>query len=103
MIYVKCAKESYMIPFADAPDVFNAKVGKRDLLMEKYIQQKKFMSLMNTMFDEQLLLNADPDTSGNALPYRQKSSKYMGFVILFLICGGAAIIGCRLFDRQYTR
>lgn len=43
------------------------------------------MSLMNTMFDEQLLLNADPDTSGNALPYRQKSSKYMGFVILFLI------------------
>ena len=42
------------------------------------------MSLMNTMFDEQLLMNADPDTSGNALPYRQKSSKYMGFVILFL-------------------
>lgn len=40
MIYVKCAKESYMIPFADAPDVFNAKAGKRDLLMEKYIQQK---------------------------------------------------------------
>ena len=55
MIYVKCAKESYMIPFADAPDVFNAKAGKK------------------------------------------------GFVILFLICGGAAIIGCRLFDRRYTR
>lgn len=103
MIYVKCAKESYMIPFADAPDVFNAKAGKKGLVNGKVYTTKEFMSLMNTMFDEQLLLNADPDTSGNALPYRQKSSKYMGFVILFLICGGAAIIGCRLFDRQYTR
>lgn len=103
MIYVKCAKESYMIPFADAPDVFNAEAGKKGLVNGKVYTTKEFMSLMNTMFDEQLLLNADPDTSGNALPYRQKSSKYMGFVILFLICGGAAIIGCRLFDRQYTR
>ena len=102
-IYVKCAKESYMIPFADAPDVFNAKAGKKGLVNGKVYTTKEFMSLMNTMFDEQLLLNADPDTSGNALPYRQKSSKYMGFVILFLICGGAAIIGCRLFDRRYTR
>ena len=103
MIYVKCAKESYMIPFADALDVFNAKAGKKGLVNGKVYTTKEFMSLMNTMFDEQLLLNADPDTSGNALPYRQKSSKYMGFVILLLICGGAAIIGCRLFDRRYTR
>ena len=66
MIYVKCAKESYMIPFADAPDVFNAEVGKKGLVNGKVYTTKEFMSLMYTMFDEQLLLNADPDTSGNA-------------------------------------
>ena len=80
-----------------------ARVATCGLVNGKVYTTKEFMSLMNTMFDEQLLLNADPDTSGNALPYRQKSSKYMGFVILLLICGGAAIIGCRLFDRRYTR
>lgn len=40
MIYVKCSKESYMIPFADARMCLMLKLGKRDLLMEKYIQQK---------------------------------------------------------------
>ena len=43
-----------MIPFADAPDVFNAKAGKKGLVNGKVYTTKEFMSLMNTMFDEQL-------------------------------------------------
>lgn len=84
MIYVKCAKESYMIPFADAPDVFNAKVGKKGLVNGKVYTTKEFMSLMNTMFDEQLLLNADPDTSGMHYPIDKNLQNIWDLLFCFL-------------------
>lgn len=42
------------------------------------------MSLMNTMFDEQLLLNADPDTSGMHYPIDKNLQNIWDLLFCFL-------------------
>lgn len=71
MVYIKCDKESYIIPYAEFPEMINAEAGKVKLKNGQLYSIEDFMETMNTLFDEQNWKNIGEDEVGAGLPYRQ--------------------------------
>lgn len=90
MVYIKCDKEEYIIPYAYNLDMLNAEAGKVKLANGKLYTTEEFMGTMNTLFDEKKSMRQKipEDMTGGGIVYRKD---YTPVIVIAAVCSAIMI------------
>lgn len=97
MVYIKCDNGNYIIPYAENLEMINAEAQKIKLENGRCYTVDQFMEIMNTLFDESIVMNMKDDEVGEALPYRQ--THITKYVVIGSIFAGVAVLLLAIFSR----